>query len=417
MGFVAAVCPSCGASIQLAEGQNRCFCSFCGNQIIFEEAVAKKMEIEGTVATRAADFDIQAGCLIGYHGVSTDVVLPQTVKTFSEYAFRNQRITSITLPRVVDWMSYDQFRGISTLRALNYEYEGSNWRSFNGVLYSLKERELIVYPAAHPAKEYQIVEGTKKITITGNPHLRRLTIGAGIEDVTLSNLANLESVVFEASPETFPAIAIKECGSLTEIVLDTPGITSLKLEKCDKVASLSLPGFVQRLYLANCSSLSRVDCPGALDSLWLLSCPITHFNVDDCISLPNGADDVHIESVKASNLSIGKNVGKLRTWIPWKTVTFGEGIERLDHVQMYGNGVGQVILPASLKQVGPDITIYGIPSWTFPNYDHAVIECNQLRSWRRDQWALAGRCPQCGGTFTGLFNKRCEKCGYEKPKN
>ena len=417
MGFVAAVCPSCGANIQLPEGANRCFCTYCGNQVIFQEAVAKKMEIEGTVATRAADFDIQAGCLLGYHGESTDVVLPQSVKTFGNNAFKNQRITSITLPRVVDWMSYDQFRGISTLRALNYEYENSGWHSFNGVLYSLRERELIVYPAAYRAEEYRIVEGTKKITITGNPFLRRLTIGAGIEDVTLANLANLESVVFEASPETFPTITIRECGQLKELVLDTPGITSLVLEKCNKVASLDLPGFVQRLRLTNCSSLTYVDCPGALDSLWLQSCPIAHFNADGCVSLPNGADDVHIESIKATNLSVGAHIDRLRTWIAWDTVTFGEGIEHLDNVQMYGSGVKHVILPSSLKQVGSEITVYGIPSWTFPNYDNVTIECTQLKGWRRDQWALEGRCPKCGGTFAGLFKKRCEKCGYEKPKN
>ena len=397
MGFVAAVCPSCGANIQLPEGASRCFCTYCGNQVIFQEAVAKKMEIEGTVATRAADFDIQAGCLLGYHGESTDVVLPQSVRTFGNMAFKNQRITSITLPRHIDWMSYDQFRGIPTLRALNHEYDGSSWRSFDGVLYDLSARELIIYPAAYPKKSYTIVDGTKKVTITGNPYLQELT--------------------FLPSEGAFPEITIKDCANLQAINLPATGITSLTLERCDRVKALDLPGFVQNLRLANCGGLTHVDCPGALDSLWLQSCPITHFNADGCISLPNGANDVHIEGIKADNLFIGERVDRLRTWVAWKTVTFGEGIKRLDCMQMYGNGVGHIILPASLQQVGSDITVYGTPSWSFPNYDNAAIECTQLKSWRRDQWALAGRCEKCGGNYVGLFKKRCEHCGHEKPKS
>ena len=415
MGFVAAVCPSCGANIQLPEGASRCFCTYCGNQIIFQEAVAKKMEIEGTVATRAADFDIQAGCLIGYHGESTDVVLPQTVRTFGQYAFKNQRITSITLPRVIDWMDYDQFRSIPTLRALNYEYEGANARSFNGVFYSLKDRELVIYPAAYRAEEYRIVEGTKKITITGNPFLRRLTIGAGIEDVTLKDLAGLESVIFEESPGTFPTIVIKGCKSLATLGLPASGITSLTLEQCDALGSLSLPGFVQNLRLANCSALTHVDCPGATDNLWLQSCPITHFNADDCISLPNGAGKVHIEGAKAANLMVAKGVDELYTWGKWQTVTFAEGITRLNNVRF--NNPTRIILPSSLTYVGENLSLWSGTEWVFPSYDKACIESTALKYWRSEQWALAGRCPKCGGTYVGLFKKKCDKCGYEKPKN
>ena len=415
MGFIAAVCPSCGANIQLPEGASRCFCTFCGNQVIFEDAIAKKMEIEGTVATRAADFDVQAGCLLAYHGASTDVVLPDTVRTFGDYAFKNQRITSITLPRVIDWMAYDQFRGIPTLRALNYEYEGSGWRSYDGVLYSLKDRELIIYPAAYPAKDYTIVEGTRKVTITGNPYLKKLSVGVGIEEIVLKNLNGLEEIVFGMSPETLPAITISDCPALKTVEVSTTAVSSFTMEKCKAIESLALPGFVQNLNLSNCSALTRVDCPSALDSLWIGTCPITFFNREDCIYLPNGAGTVHIEHVSASNLHIAKHVDRLNTWGDWKTVTFDEGVEKLDHIRF--NKATHIILPRSLKEVGEDFNVSSGTTYEFPGFDHADIRCAPLKYWRSQQWEKQGRCPKCGGNYVGLFKKHCENCGYEKPKN
>lgn len=48
MSLVAAKCPSCGASIQIPEGQDRCFCAYCGSQILTQAAIAfAKVQIEG----------------------------------------------------------------------------------------------------------------------------------------------------------------------------------------------------------------------------------------------------------------------------------------------------------------------------------------------------------------------------------
>lgn len=46
MNFVAALCPNCSANIQVDENANKCFCQYCGTQIIVDEAVQK---IQGTV--------------------------------------------------------------------------------------------------------------------------------------------------------------------------------------------------------------------------------------------------------------------------------------------------------------------------------------------------------------------------------
>jgi len=47
MAFVAARCPSCGANLQLDNGQEKGFCQYCGTQIVVQEAI-KKIRIDNS---------------------------------------------------------------------------------------------------------------------------------------------------------------------------------------------------------------------------------------------------------------------------------------------------------------------------------------------------------------------------------
>jgi len=51
----------------------------------------------------------------------------------------------------------------------------------------------------------------------------------------------------------------------------------------------------------------------------------------------------------------------------------------------------------------------------FPNYDTAEIDDYQLRGSRSWYWRNQGRCPDCGGRFKGISNKRCSQCGKPAP--
>ena len=99
MNLVSAVCPSCGAQIQIPPDQDRAFCSYCGNQIVVKTEIADKVKIDGVVKIQSADFIIEAGALKEYHGAGTDVVIPDNVTNISG-AFRKTSITTITLPDV-----------------------------------------------------------------------------------------------------------------------------------------------------------------------------------------------------------------------------------------------------------------------------------------------------------------------------
>ena len=104
MNLVSAVCPSCGAQIQIPPDQDRAFCSYCGNQIVVKTEIADKVKIDGVVKIQSADFIIEAGALKEYHGAGTDVVIPDNVTNISG-AFRKTSITTITLPEELQVLS------------------------------------------------------------------------------------------------------------------------------------------------------------------------------------------------------------------------------------------------------------------------------------------------------------------------
>ena len=400
MGLIAATCPSCGASIQLPEGKDRCFCTFCGNQILTEAAINyHRVKMEGEVAVRAADFDVQAGVLMGYHGASTEVVLPDTVKTIDRDVFKGLPVTSITLPYQVDWLSYDVVRGIPTLKDIHYPYDDSGWKSYDGVLYSLVDRELIVYPANHQAETYTVVGGTRKATFRDNPNLKHL-------------------IIEPADDGTLPELTIFRCMHLERIDLPATGVGSLILEKCPEVRELSLPAATKTLRVANCPALARIDCGAPLESLHLQSAPISHFNEDGCIRLAPGTRNVHIEGISAKRIFVNKEIETVRSWQPFNEITFQDGIRELNDLYFRQLSDVQVILPPSVEEVSGD-TFFSTGrkiSFTFPNMDAAKIEDGALRTWRSNRWREQGRCPACGGNWKGLFKKVCDGCGREKPK-
>lgn len=36
-------CPECGATIQVEEGRNKCFCTYCGTQLYFDDEVKREV--------------------------------------------------------------------------------------------------------------------------------------------------------------------------------------------------------------------------------------------------------------------------------------------------------------------------------------------------------------------------------------
>lgn len=119
MKLTAAICPCCGANIEVPEDRDRCFCAYCGSQILTEAAFAfAKIRIEGTVQIKAADFIIEAGKLKGYHGESANPTIPNNVDTIGAEAFAGKAIRSVCVPDSVIEIEQEAFKGCQKLESI-----------------------------------------------------------------------------------------------------------------------------------------------------------------------------------------------------------------------------------------------------------------------------------------------------------
>lgn len=102
MGLVAAQCPACGASIEIPDGKEFGFCTYCGSKI-YNEAWLNRTIVEhsGTVECKLPDFKITAEALTGYVGQSKEVNIPDSVAIIKADAFKGLPVTAVRIPASV----------------------------------------------------------------------------------------------------------------------------------------------------------------------------------------------------------------------------------------------------------------------------------------------------------------------------
>lgn len=399
MGLVTAKCPSCGAAIQIPEGTDRCLCTFCGAQVLTEAAINfARVEVSGTVQARMADFDVQAGVLKGYHGASTDVVIPEGVKTIDSRAFAGMPITSVTLPASIESVRFDDFSKIPTLKEMHYATDGNDWFDIEGILCSSTNSAILFYPPAK-ADEYTNVGGTtKKVRIVNNPYLLVLNIST--------------------EPDVFPVIEVADCPNLHTINLPASGITSIAVSGCGSLERLDLPNFVTEVNLKSCPKLTMVTTQSALDKLVVDGCYNASFNTEGAYDLPAGTKSASIDAPRATRLIVREGIEELRVDGPaLKYVEIAEGVKHFKKLRFGPLHEATVKLPASLIVVDQDSfrELYGC-TIDWPSIDTATIHDLPLTWCRSAQWSDQGRCPYCGGKLRGLFkSKHCASCGKEVP--
>ena len=91
MPLVPAICPKCGAPLDVDPSQDAAICKHCGTPFIVEKAINNYItHIHAdhvTVQEVSKDFVIKAGVLTRYQGESPIVEIPDTVTVIGRYAF------------------------------------------------------------------------------------------------------------------------------------------------------------------------------------------------------------------------------------------------------------------------------------------------------------------------------------------
>ena len=127
MSLINAICTNCGAHLKVESNKEAAICEYCGSAFIVEKAIKNynfvnnnkiNAEVVNIFGRNESDFVIRAGCLEKYNGVSTDVVVPNSVNRIYPSAFVRSGITSIVIPDSVKEIDQEAFCDCSKLKKI-----------------------------------------------------------------------------------------------------------------------------------------------------------------------------------------------------------------------------------------------------------------------------------------------------------
>lgn len=139
-------CELCGSN-EFTKVDGLFQCNHCHTKYTLEEAkkliISGNIEINGEIKVKPTDFIIRTGVLVKYHGISTEVVIPDTVTIIGEEAFKDcfgvkkikipntvieiknlaffncNALTEIFIPNSVELIGFDIFKGCTSLNQVN----------------------------------------------------------------------------------------------------------------------------------------------------------------------------------------------------------------------------------------------------------------------------------------------------------
>lgn len=108
-------CPCCGADYSAGDGES-CVCPKCGVRVLTEAAAVFRRYSAGELTPAGGEFEIQAGVLKKYRGLSPVVIVPAGVTEIGDSAFNGLPVTKVTLPAGLTKIGGAAFSGCTALR-------------------------------------------------------------------------------------------------------------------------------------------------------------------------------------------------------------------------------------------------------------------------------------------------------------
>lgn len=379
-----AKCPDCGGLIEVDSEKKAAICQFCGNAFIVEEAVnnfnttfnitnnynttnVTNQNIgEGAVVNiyenKEKDFVIEAGVLKKYQGESSTPVIPEGVVKIGESCFESLEIKSVIIPSTVTNIGDSSFYGCTNLTSITIPNNVTNIGAY--AFHDCINLASVVIPDSVTTigdRAFKNCKSLESITLPDKIH------NIGVH--TFWGCTSLKSIKFPAKLSTIGIYAFNECYNLKSITLpeELYCIESGAFTKCIKLTSVTLPQSLISIgqgAFRDCRELSSVTLPKSMRL-------IEDHAFKDCSNLT---------SLTMPGIFFSDTVFSGCTNIKSITILGGEedGFrERFRHTLWY----------KEQKRANDELI---------------------------DKPMRSGLCPYCGGTFKGLFAKKCVKCGRLK---
>ncbi len=205
----------------------------------------------------------------------TKIELPQGVREIGSNAFAGcSALTTITLPASLETLRA-AFDGCSALAEIAVAPGNKNYRSVDGVLFSVDGRTALYYPAGKAATEYAIPDGTERVASSAFRDcsaLTAITFPASVRELggeTFYGCVALRTVALPDAVETIPASAFLGCSALSEIKFpkQLKAIAPHAFIGCENLTSVAFPDGLTLIgddAFEDCVSLESVAFPSSL---------------------------------------------------------------------------------------------------------------------------------------------------------
>lgn len=325
-----------------------------------------------------ADFEIVDGVLKGYHGTSTDIVIPSTVTEIGEGVFVTEEgeegveITKVTIPSSVVKIGKDAFNGCELTSVI---FEGEN----------LAEIGESAFAYCTKLPEITLPEGLKvigKAAFQGTSAIKSINIPASVESIGES--------------------AFNTCSELTEVNFADDNKSQLKtigkkaFYQCVRLGTLDIPEGVTTIgdqaFRAS-GGLKRVYLPSTLTEFGS-SAPAVFSDVNSANL--SGTDELLSITVEDGNPVYSSKDGLLYTadgetllFCPsgiTGTVTVADGTKTIGSSAFQRSKADHVVLPETLQTIGSSaFKSSGFASVEIPDSVtsigyYAFFNCNKLKS-------------------------------------
>lgn len=259
MEKIALKCDVCGGTLTMQPGGQGAVCEYCGMNYAIGRLREKVQEIRGTVKvegvvkTQRADFDIQSGVLIKYHGRSVDVVVPDDVLVIGKGAFGGLKmLRSVVLP--------EGLKIIEGGGRADDDDEGAFYIEDGGAFDSCSGLTQITLPESLTTIGNSTFHGCSGLTQISLPE--GLTI---IGDCAFRGCEGLKQITLPKSLKEIGRFAFSGCSGLTQISLPE-GLTTIgwrAFNHCSGLTEITLPTSLEEWSGAfRGSGLKKITVPG-----------------------------------------------------------------------------------------------------------------------------------------------------------